>query len=431
MDFKFTIPQQMLFELLKLSLNGKGAVVDCSANKIVERQDLHPQAMRQEMDLLSQAGEKEWDECYKLACAQGVMAIAWGGVEKLSGVQKEKLSGDKRDRLLGENREIEVPRGVRLKWGLAVEAYKENYNRYCKCVAELREFYRKHGIVTVQLKGVGFSSYYPVPEYRQGGDIDIYTFSADEKVLSHSEANALADELIRKSGLDVDTFSSKHSIFYYKGIPIENHKHFVNTESYRLAVVIEKALNRVFCTRTVSLYNGKYAVSIPSDEFNTMFISFHALQHYGSGITLHHLCDWACLLNKCSLNLPKEITDKYYIRSVAALTYLSNELLGTEVDIDGFVKSQMKGVDNKGNGTMEFVLSSYKEVAYHLLYDMLYSSFVKEVPVTGAFNIVVFKAKRLWKRLGYIEEVMGEPRITGVMKSIITHLKFPGLVFKR
>jgi len=46
-----------------------------------------------------------------------------------------------------------------LAWAMAVERYEAKYLRYCKTVDELSAFYAQHGITTVQLKGVGFSTY--------------------------------------------------------------------------------------------------------------------------------------------------------------------------------------------------------------------------------------------------------------------------------
>ncbi|MCS3155123.1 nucleotidyltransferase family protein [Phocaeicola dorei] len=43
------------------------------------------------------------------------------------------------------------------------------------------------------MKGVGLSTYYPIPSHREGGDIDIFTYSADHSRKSDAEANLLAD----------------------------------------------------------------------------------------------------------------------------------------------------------------------------------------------------------------------------------------------
>ena len=100
------------------------------------------------------ASADDWKACYKLACQQGVMALAWDGVLKLPA-------------------EMIPPKALRITWGMAVQAYEKKYEHYCNTIQELTDFYLRRGIMTVQLKGVGLSTYYPVPSHREGGDIDI------------------------------------------------------------------------------------------------------------------------------------------------------------------------------------------------------------------------------------------------------------------
>lgn len=84
------------------------------------------------------------------------------------------------------------------------------------------------------LKGVGLSTLYPIPSHREGGDIDIYTFSGSESI-SDSEANQLADSLIEQQGQKIDVDKTpKHSVFYFNGILVENHKTFTNVHSYAI-----------------------------------------------------------------------------------------------------------------------------------------------------------------------------------------------------
>ena len=122
----------MLFALLRASLHEKEVEVEC----------------------FQAATDDDWKRCHQIAAAQGVMALAWDGVLRLP-------------------KELQPPLALKLTWVIAVERYEAKYLRYCKTVDELSAFYASHGITTVQLKGVGFSTYYPVPAHREGGDIDI------------------------------------------------------------------------------------------------------------------------------------------------------------------------------------------------------------------------------------------------------------------
>ncbi len=85
--------------------------------------------------------------------------------------------------------------------------------------------------------------------------------------------------------------------------------------------------------REVLLCEGKYKVSVPSPEFNALFLAFHAGQHYCSGLRLHHLFDYACMLKKYGLPLSPKITDRKLLNFIYALTSLCNGFFGTSVQV--------------------------------------------------------------------------------------------------
>lgn len=263
---------------------------------------------------MSSYTDEDWKDCYKLAVRHGVMAVTWDGIMQLPV-------------------EYQPSRPVRLSWGVAVKSYEERYERYCRTASELSSFYADHGIAMIQIKGVGLSPYYPIPSHREGGDIDIYTYSMDRNKLSDEEANHLADKLMRDGDIDVDEANHKHSNFYYKNISIENHKTYLDLGTNPVAVPMNNLLLKLMSPQDTELCEGKYVISTPSPEFNALFLSFHAGQHYCAGLRLHHLFDWACMLKKYGLPLSAEVTDRKLIRFIHTLTHLCNCLLGTDVKV--------------------------------------------------------------------------------------------------
>lgn len=261
--------------------------------------------------LFDGAGEADWQACYQLACRQGVMAIAWDGVVTLPPTQQP-------------------PRALKLTWAMAVERNEERYARYCHTVHQLTTLLRPHGIGLMQLKGVGLSSYYPTPSHREGGDIDIRLYPLDPSSMSQEEAIAKAERLMEEQGIEVDrAHSQKHNCFRYQGIMIENHKSFLNVYNTREALPMEEFLHQHATPVEVHLLGGKCPVSIPSTPFNAVFIGFHAAQHYGSGLSLHHLCDWACLLRHGAWEqLPLQLMTPKVKHFYQALTGLAQQHLG-------------------------------------------------------------------------------------------------------
>lgn len=147
---KLDITEQMLFALLRSALHGTHADATIFAG------------------ITSEA----WQECYRLSVRQGVMALAWDGLITLP-------------------TELQPPKSLKINWWLAVERCEKRYRYYCRVISDLSTFYATHGITAVQLKGVGFANNYPIPSHREGGDIDIFTYSADSSGLSDREANSL------------------------------------------------------------------------------------------------------------------------------------------------------------------------------------------------------------------------------------------------
>ena len=341
-----------------------------------------------EQDFFLNVTADEWKECYQLAARQGVMALAWDGVVNLS-------------------TSLQPPKALKLTWGMAVDAYEKKYARYCRTVQELSDFYAGHGVMAVQLKGVGFSACYPIPSHREGGDIDIYTFSADVRRMSDKEANRLADTLMEEQGIEVDMHSPKHSNFYYKGVPIENHKNFLNVEWYKSAPSMNALLHQVLAPQTTELLGGECRISTPSPAFNTVFIAYHAAQHYGGGLALHHLCDWAAILIRYGLHLPEKVTDKGFLRMIAAMTELCNRYLGTSISVQ----------DSGGE-------------ADRMLAEILHPAYPTIVPYTNRWKILVFKARRMVHTYRLQSRVLERSLFGRIWEMIVVHVRKPETIFK-
>lgn len=357
--------EQMLFALLRSSLHEKEV----------------------ETTFFQNASEEDWKQCYRSAIEQGVMALAWDGVLRLP-------------------KELHPSRKLKLTWALAVERYEAKYLRYCQTADELSTFYASHGIEMVQLKGVGFSTLYPIPSHREGGDIDIYTYSADKSRMSDQEANALADTLMREQGKEVEFHSYKHSNFFFKGVPVENHKCFLDVKEFKEAILANEILVKEFKPVSVELLEGK--VQIPSPTFNALFIVFHALQHYGRGIALHHLCDWAIILKHYGWLLPDEMKSDRFLNAVKAMTHICNEYLGTDVHVQGG-----------------------KEYVHEMIQEIMDPAFKVEIPPMSKVDIIIYKVRRLRHYIELKSHVFNISVRWRIWDSIVSHICHPNTIFER
>jgi len=363
-----TRPEQILIALLKAALN-QTAVQDVEWTSVTEA---------------------EWDECLMVAARHGVAALAWDGINQIPGGRK-------------------LLKDVIFSWGLTVEQCELKYEEHCQAASHLQDLYARHGIAMVQLKGVGFSTYYPIPEHREGGDIDIYTWSADEDRLSNHEANQLADSLMREQDIAVDTeHSPKHSNFLFEGVPVENHHTLLNVYNGGIAIPMNNLLMRLLKPQTVQLCHGQYYVKVPPASFNALFIGFHDAQHFGNGFCLHHLFDWACLLKRHGWCLPAGVDDKRLVRFLYAITHLSNQLLGTDVEVP-----------------------ADKKVAEHVFQEMMHPLFPHKQKIKEKSKVMILYRKtcRFLYRYRAKRMVFDASLPEMILQWIISRIKTPRSIF--
>ncbi|MCQ5099088.1 nucleotidyltransferase family protein [Bacteroides caccae] len=67
-----------------------------------------------------------------------------------------------------------------------------------------------------------------MPEFRELGDMDIYTYD------KHDEANQIPKSL----GIDVE-FDEKHDMFNFEGVNVEHHNTFINVHSKKTRLINE------------------------------------------------------------------------------------------------------------------------------------------------------------------------------------------------
>ena len=173
-------------------------------------------------------------------------------------------------------------------------------------------FYREAGYSMMLLKGYGLSKYWPIPNHRLTGDVDIYLMYVDYEGKDKSlPAWKRADKMIReKLGIEVDNSHHHHSVFTYKGVMVENHFDFVNVYSHHSNRWIEKEFKSLALTgcEEYTFENGS-KLMFPSPLLNCLFVARHNASHFAAEhLNLRQLLDWALLVE----NRNKDIDWKYF-----------------------------------------------------------------------------------------------------------------------
>lgn len=163
-----------------------------------------------------------------------------------------------------------------------------------RAAAKLTERFREHGIEGVVMKGQGVARYYRIPQIRQSGDIDFYV----GKDLYRNAIRIAEEYLADKSSHDDE--NEQHYMFWMDGVPVELHrlasKIYTPRRNRRFQKWIISRLENPEARRSIVIDNVE--VSVPSYDFDAVYIFYHAWRHYiVSGIGLRQLCDWAMVLH--------------------------------------------------------------------------------------------------------------------------------------
>ena len=257
----------------------------------------------------------EWAKVYAMARKQGVLALAFDGLMKLFEADKEFVKS--------------FPQPLKLQWINAVFRIEQRYNVSREVCTDLVENWAKHGIKTLCLKGMAFSTYYPEPSHRECGDFDCYLYD------DYAKGNQIAREL----GANIDESMYKHSEMLYRRVMVENHRFIVAVRNGKKTKSLHALLDSLARNeKRTALFDTK--IEMPSAMFNAIFLNYHSLSHFLSeGIRLRHLLDWALFLKSEQKNLDwerfYEVCEEYHLREfVDCMTALAVDVCGVKLEND-------------------------------------------------------------------------------------------------
>lgn len=165
------------------------------------------------------------------------------------------------------------------------------------------ELCKEKGIQVVVLKGAATASFYPVPELRKSGDIDLLVLEKDR----FNEACTLLEEqgFIKKGR----QYHSHHMEYMSEdGIIIELHKMLVEPFADQkinryLDELMQCALEHTCIVDTCGVKIKSF-----SDGYHAYYLLIHMVQHFlFAGFGIRCLCDWVLCWNKEVLDAEKDI----------------------------------------------------------------------------------------------------------------------------
>lgn len=211
----------------------------------------------------------------------------------------------------------------------------------------LTGLFMEHQIPTVLMKGVTIGAYYPVPELRKSGDVDLLLLNAGDV--------ERAKTILKQEGYTVD--SEQHALHHIgfstpEGIEIELHTMLAEPfDNEKTNTCLKEALQEAAKFAETAEIMGVELPVLPKAYF-AFELLLHMLQHFlREGFGLKLLCDWVLLWQKEWSNQEKEIY--LNLLSRAGIRGFSDTVTLTCVHYLGLSESLISWMDIKGNYPVE------------------------------------------------------------------------------
>lgn len=333
--------------------------------------------------------------------AEGIPADCnWQEIKALA--EKHRLSAIILDGLNNCYADL-LPVTMKLKWiGDVLQNYEARYADYRKCIGELATFCNRHGFKLMVLKGYGLSLYWPNPNHRPCGDIDIYVFG---------EYKAVDAALQKELGIIVENGHHHHTVFGWKGYSVENHYDFVNIHYGHGNGELELVFKELSKDDTHYVEIDGERLYIPSPNLHALFLLRHCMQDFASAVlNLRQVLDWAFLIQ----SITKKIDWTWFV-----------EIIKRYKMLDFFNCLNAICVDNLGFDVKIFPFVQFNPfVKEKVLNEILEPSFVRDEP-----NIMIprliYKYRR-WKGNSWKQELCyHDNRVISFFIGVWNHLLKP------
>lgn len=253
---------------------------------------------------------EQWRELYRMAIQQTLVGVIFAAVERLPQEQRP-------------------PKEVLLQWFMMKERIVKMNCLLNKRAVETQAFFRDEGFDCCILKGQGVATLYPNPLLRTSGDIDIWLGGGREKIY------AFARDRVGLQGL---TYQHIHYPLH-EDAEVEVHV----TPGHLFAPIPNHRLQRFFKVHAeaqwrheVELPDGVGAISVPTAEFNRVYILLHIYMHlFGEGIGLRQVLDYYYVLRQPATAESRERTvatlrELRMMRFARAMMWVMAEVFGLE-----------------------------------------------------------------------------------------------------
>ena len=208
--------------------------------------------------------EAEWNDALLTAQEQAIEGVLLSAIERLPDEQRP-------------------PMLVLLQWIGSVQMVETNSKKIADASDCVVKYFRKNRFACNILKGSAVARYYPQPERRQSGDVDVWVDGGRKKIYDFARA-------FDKDGKLYGVNYHHIHLHLIEDVHIEVHI----WPSYLTSPLRNWRLHK-FC----NLHKPTMETSMPSLAFDRVFILLHCYQHLcGHGVGLRQIMDYFFVLKQ-------------------------------------------------------------------------------------------------------------------------------------
>ena len=158
-------------------------------------------------------------------------------------------------------------------------------------------FMERKGVDYIIVKGQVAGSFYPNPNARMSGDVDLYFVGDNYEKIKGLVEQRLGKQLSKLS-------DGKHVEFEVNGVVFELHNKLSRLATRKHQAYWDQMIDNAILEGTDTvMINGKEIKTL-SATYNAMYIFVHLFYHMtASGVGLRQLCDWAMVLHNLNDNV--------------------------------------------------------------------------------------------------------------------------------
>ena len=250
----------------------------------------------------------DWKVQYAIAKKQALIGVLLHGIKQLP-------------------KELAPDADLLMTWmGLAQKIHQQNIRLFMDSVKVCHNF-KQEGYRCCILKGQGNALLYPDPYMRTPGDIDIYLAGGRKRIMQYIN-KVCPNQVMRYHHVDFPMMKTAIEVHFtpsYMFYPKHNHR-------------MQKWLGEVMglqCSNVVALPDGYGEISVPTVNFNVIYILSHLYRHvFTEGIGLRQLLDYYYVLkswvhDKEALIYVQTLVDYFGMTKFAGgIMYVLHEVFG-------------------------------------------------------------------------------------------------------